>query len=70
LSCDRCEHIHEAQKAGRTHKACECDCHNGSSGGTDYVFNITPDGSAAGAIDTTLSGDISLTGGGTIISNN
>jgi len=38
MSCDRCENIHEAQRTGRTNRACECECHFCSSGGADVII--------------------------------
>lgn len=35
LTCKRCEDIHTAQKAGKTHEPCKCDCHN------DYGTTLT-----------------------------
>jgi len=69
MSCNRCEHIHEAQKSGRTDKACKCDCHIGTESGTDYVFNVTPDNSTVDS-GATLTTAFNLDNSGTAVGPN
>ncbi len=61
MTCDRCINIHEEQKSGRTLKACECECHNCTSGGVDIsgatVFSVPIDTLSSYLIDNTC-GDV------------
>lgn len=61
MTCKRCEDIHLAQKNGKTHKSCQCDCHDNNndigtvqwSAGTAW----TPTDTGATTDYITLSGD-------------
>jgi len=59
MSCDRCEHIHEAQRQGKIDRSCKCECH-GQEGVNDYIFNVAGDNSAACTVSTDT---INLTSG-------
>jgi len=37
MSCDKCEDIHTAQRAGKQNDECRCSCH---SGRLDYQFQF------------------------------
>lgn len=53
MTCKRCEDIHIAQKAGKTHEPCKCDCHN------DYIGSWISPTTITGTVlyNTTVTGD-------------
>ena len=39
MSCDKCEDIHIAQRAGKQSDECHCSCHNGFSSSWHWDYN-------------------------------
>ncbi len=39
MSCDKCEDIHIAQRAGKQSDECRCSCHNGFSSSWHWDYN-------------------------------
>ncbi len=40
MSCDKCEDIHIAQRAGKQNDECHCSCHSGTSFRFSYEWPI------------------------------
>ncbi len=64
MTCNRCENIHEAQKAGKCFDSCRCDCHTCSGSGTQpFLINFVNDITSGAATATTLTTSFDNTSG-------